>query len=344
MAARSEFDDFVSAVHRRAVVMAVVERIGLSLAAGAGVACLLALAAGWRGVDVWPIVFAIVAVSVVVGIAWGVMRRPTALDAIMQADQQLNCADLLSSALLSSATDSTDDSTGDFGQAVRVMADRACAKHSPSEVMLARYGVRAWGGIGLAWAMVIVISLLAGNGATSQAHEKGSLVVNAAALKSSDPFNSARRDIRTPGGHEATSDTHSQFGGPIGPNHAVANTASAQGKPTSPAAAGGQESADTGRAAVDPTRNAIATNAHPPSPTATLTAGGDGAASSNHATPGKSSTGVVAARPADRPAAPWSSDRWPTDRDAALHAVQSGQVPDAYRDLVRDYFTAPAAK
>jgi hypothetical protein len=42
----------------------------------------------------------------------------------------------------------------------------------------------------------------------------------------------------------------------------------------------------------------------------------------------------------DRNAAPWTSDRWPADRAAALQAVQDGRVPDAYRDLVRDYFDA----
>lgn len=342
MATRSQFDRFVSAVHRRAVVMAIVERVGLALAAAAGVACVLAMAAWWRGVDVWPIVMAIFGVSVVVGIAWGVIRRPTMLDAVMQADQQLQLADLLSSALLSTS--------GDFGLAVCVMADRACGKHSPSEVMLARYGVRAWSGIGLAWATVIVVGLLAGNGVTSRAEEKGSLLINGmpgASKISSDPFSSsstARRDVRTPGGREAASDDHSQLGGPADPKQNSATAASSQGKSMTPANAGGQESGSTGQSSVDPTRTALSTNANPTSPLGPIPGGGDGASSASPAGLGESSTGRVAARPADRSAAPWSSDRWPTDRDAALHAVQTGQIPDAYRDLVRDYFTPTVAK
>lgn len=325
MATRSQFDRFVSAVHHRAVVMAIVERVGLALAVAAGVACLLAMVAGWRSVDVWPIVMAIFGVSVVVGIAWGVIRRPTMLDAVMQADQQLQLADLLSSALLSTS--------GDFGLAVRVMADRACGKHSPSEVMLARYGVRAWSGIGLAWATVIVVGLLAGNGATSRAEEKGSLLINGmlrASEISSDPFSSesARRDVRTPGGREAASDGRSQLGGPADPKQNSATAASSQGKSMTPANEGGQESGSTGQSSVDPTRTALSTNANPTSPLGTIPGGGDGASSASPAGLGESSTGRVAARPADRSAAPWSSDRWPTDRDAALHAVQTGQIPD----------------
>ena len=37
---------------------------------------------------------------------------------------------------------------------------------------------------------------------------------------------------------------------------------------------------------------------------------------------------------------PWRSPTWPADRDAALNALTSGRVPDAYRDLVREYFDA----
>jgi hypothetical protein len=41
-----------------------------------------------------------------------------------------------------------------------------------------------------------------------------------------------------------------------------------------------------------------------------------------------------------RPAPVWESQGWADDRGAAEAAVQSGRVPDAYRDLVRGYFQA----
>jgi hypothetical protein len=36
--------------------------------------------------------------------------------------------------------------------------------------------------------------------------------------------------------------------------------------------------------------------------------------------------------------APWQSASWSADRAAAVEALRSGRVPDAYRDLVRAYF------
>jgi len=334
MTQHSPFDRFVAAVHRRAVATSIVERIGICLAIAAGAACLLALAAGWRGVDVWPIVIAIAVVAVAVGAAWGVLRRPSRLTAVLQADQQLKLADLLSSALTAS-----DD---DFGRVVRALAERTCGQHSPSEVMLARYGARVWGGIGLAWAMVIVIGLLAGNGSTSQADSRTTNLQNVTGAAPGQ-LTTASRDTHSPGGKEATSENTSHFGGPTDPQNTTANTA-AQGKPTSPTAAGGQESATTGHASVDPTRTALPPNANASASSDTTTAGGDGTSSQANVKPGQPAVGTVAARPGDRSAAPWSSDRWPADRDAALHAVEAGQVPDAYRDLVRDYFTPTAAK
>ena len=45
-------------------------------------------------------------------------------------------------------------------------------------------------------------------------------------------------------------------------------------------------------------------------------------------------------------AEPWRTDSWEQDRAAALQAVENGTVPDAYRDLIRDYFarTPPARR
>jgi hypothetical protein len=37
-------------------------------------------------------------------------------------------------------------------------------------------------------------------------------------------------------------------------------------------------------------------------------------------------------------ATPWSGADWPAARAAALRAIDGGRVPDAYRNLVRDYF------
>jgi hypothetical protein len=36
--------------------------------------------------------------------------------------------------------------------------------------------------------------------------------------------------------------------------------------------------------------------------------------------------------------APWQSSDWPDDARRAQNLIESGQVPDSRRDLVREYF------
>jgi hypothetical protein len=40
-------------------------------------------------------------------------------------------------------------------------------------------------------------------------------------------------------------------------------------------------------------------------------------------------------------APPWTSSSWPADRAAAEESLRRGATPDAYRDVVREYFDAP---
>lgn len=318
-------DQFVTRVHRRAVAWGVVDRIGRLLAVTAGVAVVLSLVGAWRNLPVALVMLATAMAAVAVGIAWGWLRRPSRLDAAMEFDRQLNLSDLLSSAILSPQDD--------FGSAVRSMANAACAKHSPSEVVLHRLGKRAWGGVGLAWAMVIVVSLLASQGSTTNADES-----SVAAMRSPRAADIAKQSVTpgrmAPGGNEATTENHSQLGESADPSLA--------GKPgtptnrTSPANAGGQQSTQTGTANAEKPTPPELSGSTPTDPTGVLAAGSGSAGRSD--LPAGASGHSVTAKPANRPAPPWSSDHWPADRAAALQAVERGQVPDAYRDLVRDYF------
>ena len=42
---------------------------------------------------------------------------------------------------------------------------------------------------------------------------------------------------------------------------------------------------------------------------------------------------------ANQPAPPWKSSDWPKAQQRASEQIHNGDVPDAYRDLVRDYFS-----
>jgi hypothetical protein len=46
---------------------------------------------------------------------------------------------------------------------VLAIADDRCRRHAPSQVLLNRLGRRAWGGIGLAAALVLTLSAMTGN-------------------------------------------------------------------------------------------------------------------------------------------------------------------------------------
>ncbi len=324
------FDHFVSALHRRAVVIRLIERVGICLATAAGVACVLTLTAEYRGVATGPIAPMLIATAVLVGAAWGLIRRPTRLEAVMQADEQLRLADLLSSAVLSS--------TDDFGQAVRAMATRACTTRSPSEVMLNRFGARAWGGVGLAWAMVLVLSLLAGNGSDSRAGETSNAAIGRSPTAANGASTTLANGRPVVGGKEASSDDFSHHGAPqdsqsAGTGHAAGSSGQSSN------AAGGEHASQTHSTNADQTATPHGGAPGNANDSTAQLAVGNGAGSIGVTTPGRSGESTTA-RPADHAAAPWSSDHWPADRAAALNAVQDGSVPDAYRDLVRDYFSA----
>jgi len=68
----------------------------------------------------------------------------------------------------------------------------------------------------------------------------------------------------------------------------------------------------------------------------TTPATGNGAAAIAHAA-GAGARGTIADSTRSH-VAPWSTDTWPASRDAALAQARTGQVPEAHRELVRQYF------
>jgi hypothetical protein len=64
---------------------------------------------------------------------------------------------------------------------------------------------------------------------------------------------------------------------------------------------------------------------------------GGGAATMN-GTAGKSGSTPTADSHTNQPAPPWKASDWHSSQRRADEQIRNGQVPDAYRDLVRDYF------
>jgi hypothetical protein len=294
----------------------------------------------WRGQSALPTVLVVLGLGALLGCCHGLVRRPTPLQTAMEADRQFGLHDLLGTALMLPACPSVPDASREMIQAI---ADARCRGLSPSQLILQRFGARAWGGIGLAAAMVISLSLL------SSAPDRS--------IAGVDDFNRARPPVHrqdvpafrsspllASGGEEQRSVQERSPGNP--PSTGGADTRSA----AVPIAGGRSEGGDVssgdgiGRGASQADQ-AMARRDRPlhapsrpqPDGSGSLPAGGSGASAGPAPAGDPAPAGTSSAIP-HRVAPPWNSPTWSADRQAARRAVDLGAVPDAYRDLVRGYF------
>ncbi len=229
--------------------------------------------------------------------------------------------------------------------AVLAMADARCREISPSSVVLNRLGVRAWGGIGLASALMIAIGLISANPMESEASfdpfqsPSASLATalpqpgmsqaatvtsppqpgRAMALDHPDPddngFNPARditREVARAAGANQATDTANPQGAGAGAGRSTANN------PADPLMAVGGNSARTANAG----SAAPGTGLFTESPGSAQGPGGK--------TAGENPT------PLGIPV--WSTPTWPAAQSSAAAAIRTGQVPPEYHDLIRAYF------
>src|SRR5436190_11228613 len=90
---------FLHAVHRRLVIIRALERCGACLAVACGFAGVLSGAMLWRGEDGRVLAAGTLLLGAMIGLAWGLVRRPRLGDAALVADSQLELSDLLATAL-----------------------------------------------------------------------------------------------------------------------------------------------------------------------------------------------------------------------------------------------------
>ena len=129
------------------------------------------------------------------------------------------------------------------------------------------------------------------------------------------------------------------------PNHAAAEpgTKKDEDRPHgSSAAAASEHGGGSGRTDPAPSsdlhQRVETTDSHE-TPNAQIRSGGAGEETKLPTSAGDDASGQSAHAPA-RPnqIAPWQASNWPQTVERARQAVDSGQVPTAYRDLVKDYF------
>lgn len=347
----ANLDRFLRIVHLRLRVLRFLEYVGFGMGISAAFAIGLVALLTWRGAPLLIPSICSLALGMIGGSAWGFARRPTALDAASEADRQLGLADLLGSALLVRDCAAMDP----WAASVIATADARCAVLSPSRVLLHRLGLRAWGGIGLATALVLTIALLAGNPSDIRAEN-----VASQSARSTAPNTPARP------GHPLLDLTVAGSSGPTTPRQDVQDEISNRtGETSSPQPedagaknpavresdadshasiatpnghGGGAARTDAPHRATDvpPVRSVAGQRSNPSG----LAAAGVGNPETEVPRPGPDGiSGVNAAlAPAITHVAPWQSGQWQADVSRAHHAIESGQIPPAYRDLVRDYF------
>ena len=346
-------------LHRRLVVVRLVEHAGLGLFGACALVALLIPVLLWRGQPAWGLVAWAAGGGVMVGIVWGLRRLPTRLDAAVEADRQLGLADLLGTALaLCQALGKRPATWDPWAAAVLASAEAQSRSLRASAVAVSRLGVRAWGGIGLAAALVLALASLSTYPADVRAGEDQS-----AARRNSTPTAPGQRiddpplvaaPWQSPARHppapaEQAGDGRERPSAPKadrsptearerdgGANQTPRTTDSgsdanhAQGGLARNDAATGQPRSHGDR---QPTGDGQADRA----PGAHAGGGGVQATSDVPRLPGLSSV-TGGGLDLSRETPPWGSDTWPADTERARRALDAGQVPDRYRDFVRRYF------
>jgi len=325
------------------------ESFGIGLALGAVVAIAISVLLWHDGrPSVGPALLAMGG-GAIVGLTWGAWRRPSSLRSAIRADQQLGTEDLLSTAVALSATDTVDA----WANAVLVMAERRTQQLSASSVVLRRLGSRAWGLIGISAAIAVTVAVLAGTAASSatggkesddkpaQKQQPSPLSRPLVALIPESPLVPSTADPRRDSAQDAA-DRTSETPGKTHPASRPAAAGDSDRTTVQNAADGtgpGSSKTAAPQSAAVPNAGNPDQGSGPQTPATAVarSAGGAGAADLD-ALPVAGKGGATGAESGGQPVPPWQSAGWADDVAEANRRLNTGKVPAAYRDLVRNYF------
>ena len=362
MRSSGQFDRFVRLVHRRLVVLRIVESAGGGALLAAAAMLILVPVRLHQGESAVMLVGAALPLGAVMGLVWALFHRPGRMAAIIEADRQLGLEDLLSTAWVVKddgmmgcwndgmkeagrliTQNSALKSQHSFAHAILALAEARAAAFSPNAVILNRFGQRAWGVIGLSCALAMILAMISANPLTSRAvadnrpsNTRPSLAHSSAQTQagllrpnscnggtpSRPDFPGARDEALDPAQH---AEQAASKAGARDPNQTLANPDGTGG--------GSGRSKSTPNAADLTAQGSNAQDRQG----GRDAAGGGGAAAS--ATGRDGSSGMSAGASAKGvPAAPWNSAAWPAARRQAESAVDSGAIPAGYHDIIREYF------
>jgi hypothetical protein len=332
-------EQFIGAMRRRLCMIRACESVGLCvlIASAGGAVAAGVIRFGLGHVSPVEAVLAAWLLAIGIGLIVAWRRRPTLVQVAMEIDRRLDLHELLSSVLLSDRYRTADPA---WHAALAATADVRCREITPAQLALHRMGARSWGGIGLAMALSLVVSLMLATtdprssltGAQASANLSPSVSTIAGLNSHVSMSNPQRPEIET---------RSQNFTGQDAPD-----PSSSQAMSWGPSAhdTGGSAAAGSGRTGIGRTPTS---SGPPPSQAGVASAGspqgygtsaGGGPANSNHQHGDIDTGGASSTTPGHSDTAPWNSANWSSARDAALQAADDGAIPEEYRDLVRDYF------
>lgn len=322
----------IAAARRKWIAVRAAEHAAGGAAAGSILAAVAVAVLWWEGRPSLTVATAIVGVSAGVGAAGSLLRRPGRVATARRLDDQHRLHDLLSTTL--SLDDRADPA---MAATLRALAAAAATRVAAGEPLrVARWGGRSYAAAAMAASLAIAFSAVA-----SQDSPAGRTQVRNSPLV-----------------------TNQQATGAPSASGGARDQAVAREVARSPQASAEAEAADpieqtVGRGGERDTRGpasgaGVATSNERSAMTAAAAAAGVDRMpeAGEERSPGGSGTPAAGrsadANPvrgtADRPPLPSSSPPIaapiaPTDRAAAERAIRGGAVPDAYRDLVKSYFS-----
>jgi hypothetical protein len=325
-------DHFVDAVHRRWVIVHAFEQIGRGILLASALAIALLLVAVWQSLPTGPILLCSCIFGVFLGVFLALLQKPTRLAAAVEADRQLNFDDLLISAIYVSAR--TDP---EFQAILKSIADARCAQHSPSEVLLRRFGIHNWSGIALTLSIAVTLAVIPMQPTRSQAVDANLSVLSASPTIAGQTSQADRgfvpvvNDPMSDGSSstamsDAKSDTHPGSGAQPAQSLGTSNAGNASGT-------GGGRSATASTPEHDQLPNQSAGRSL--NQTGTEASGGAISARKNETGNSPAGSTVSSATPTG-PVPAWSGDATGTSPDLGSSTLD--RIPSEDRDLVRDFF------
>ena len=322
--------------------------MGLGVLGGAVAALPLVGTLIWRGSSGVETAIAGLSIGAGAGLLWGILTRPSLLGAALEADRQLGWNDLLSSAMSMRGEIGRDP----WASALCAEADARCAAVSPGTIVLHRLGARAWGGIGLATALVLVLGMLPVYAAPTRAGEqrdaRGNSLAGLEENRAQATAGNVSNTRRTPMQEDPEDARASQMAAVDPPPAQVGKVQTSPDADLRKAAHAVDPNGHGTGASQSKTANPLehllittGTQARDTFPNGKLS-GGAGQASPRHTGEGNDA-GQAAGESGTsaRPTLPWQSPNWAADSQKAHAAVEGGSVPDSYRDVIRGYFDPP---